>query len=128
MTRRDIEIILWEWQRRLKLTHWRITINWDEPPEHEDSLADNTAPAHYDEAILRLHKEWPKWELRDANVTLVHELLHLVLRDLRAAVTTLEPEFSPAVWAVWFDRYDTGNERAIEHLAQVLVDLSGCAE
>lgn len=124
LTREDIETILREWQKRLKLSHWIITINWDEPTD-EDNEAEYAAEDWYNQCSIKISKEWEQWERRHANVVLAHELVHLHLHEMHVAVNALEPKFKKDVWEMWFGRFHAGQERAVETLAQTFVDTLG---
>lgn len=127
LTRDDIETILQEWQTRLNLGHWRISIKWDEKIESEDEAdAEFLASDWYDEASIRLNPNWPDWDRREANVTIVHELCHLIQRDICTCVDSLKPKIAKSVWQHWSDGwFQTVNEKTVEHLAQAFVDLGG---
>lgn len=124
LERSDIEKILREWQYRLKLSHWIITVNWDEPTD-EDNEAEYAAEEWYNQCQIKLSKEWQKWERRHANVVLAHELVHLHLHEMDMAVNVLEPKFKKEVWEMWHGRFRAGHERAVETLAQIFVDTLG---
>lgn len=123
LTRSDIEDILSEWQRRLNLSHWRIKIEWDK--ELEDAVAEFAANDHYDSADIRIAKGFEQWDRREANVTVVHELVHLVMRDIFVAVGAAESKLPKGAWEILDGWVTAGQEKAVEHLAQVIVDLGG---
>lgn len=124
LTRDDIETIIREWQTRLNLSHWRIKIDWESaPPEEAD--ADFDASEWYDTATIRIRKDYETWDRREANVTVVHELIHCTMRDMRTAISSIQSKFSKATWEILDGWISAGEERAVEHLAQVLVNLGG---
>lgn len=53
---------------------------------------------------------------------IVHELLHLVFRDMETLVRDFEDHVSKPVWAILYDsHYDDKQERLIELLAEIIV-------
>lgn len=124
LTRSDIEEILGEWQRRLNLSHWRIKIDWEkDAPEFAE--AEFSASDWYDSAEIMIKKGFEEWDRREANITIVHELVHVTLRDMLTAMSSVKSRLPKAAGDIWDDWVSAGQEKAVEHLAQVIVDLGG---
>jgi hypothetical protein len=119
-----VEIVGREWQRRLRLLDWNIVFTVGVPVADAEALGEIVADDHYEQATIRIHPSVT--DRRELNVTIVHELAHLLQRDLDAAVGSAEPCFrSPSVWTVWAERWDHEREKHVEKLAQLLVDQLG---
>jgi len=81
MTREVIDELVRQWVPRLRLTHWELRVDWDKPADEGDEA--NISPHDsYDLAVLRFTTKFPKWPRYYAEQVVVHELLHLVTRDL----------------------------------------------
>jgi len=113
----DIEAIITGWKHRLGLEGWEISVAWDEPLEQEDSLAEVVPLSVYDYAKLRLSPAWPTWDRRWANLTILHELIHLLTRDYGCAIGAAEPMFSPTAWTIFESRCDHEEEQLVDRLA-----------
>lgn len=119
-----LERVLATWVVRLRLTHWEIDIVWGakalDGEEANVSVDDN-----YDVAHIKVSSSFTRWSKREANVTIVHELVHVMQRGIDCAVNGLEARMKTETWDVWLDRYDHEKEGLTERTAQALVDLGG---
>lgn len=123
MTRRQIEKLVYRWQRKLKLDHWEIEIKWSEAPT-PGSYATTWRMNQYDRAEIYVSPEFTTWTADFAERTMVHELLHLVTRDLDRVLGDAEG-FLPKTAFRWIDkRYEHEVEGVIDRLATVLVEVS----
>jgi hypothetical protein len=120
--RDDIEYILSVWQGRLNLTHWVVKVDWDEPLEDVEA---NIMWGSYDQATVRFNTAHDKWSRRYTNETVVHELLHLVLRDLQNGVESAEAALSASAYRLFENRFQHELEGVVERLALLLVGLGG---
>jgi hypothetical protein len=121
----EVERLLAEWQRRLGLERWQIVVDWDEPTDEAEALAEIEAESPYDYARLRLSPDWSHWDRRWLNLTLVHELCHLLVRELWPAVESVE-EFVPVpAWRVFRARFEHVEEQLVDRLATLYVDHLG---
>lgn len=111
MTQKQIERLVKDWQKRLRLDHWEIRIDWN---SQAASIAENERSNFYDSAIIRLGTAWPTWSADYAEQTIVHELLHCHDRDLQQAVKALEGDQTWATHEI---------EGLVDRLAMVLVSL-----
>jgi hypothetical protein len=60
---------------------------------------------------------------RELDETIVHEWLHVSMRDLDSAIEAAEDQFSPAAREIWEARVLHEREAFIEHLARAIVDM-----
>lgn len=126
---RAIEEIVAEWQRRLGLGNWQITVDWQTPaPPGEDgteTLADINRTSIYDYATLLLGPSWHTWDRRCANLTIVHELCHMLIAEVWPAVEPVEEFVPPAAWSMFKARFDHVEEQIVDRLAATLVANMG---
>jgi len=126
VTKAKIEQIVRVWQSRLKLDHWRITVDWQRPSPPGSYAEVILEGDTYDVATVRLDlRGYPKWDQRMANETIVHELVHLHERDLRFAITSAEDMVAKPAWALYWDRVTHEREGLVDRVATVLVELGG---
>ena len=118
MTQKQVERIVWEWQKRLGLATWDLRINFAEPC-HEEADATMTRSNTYERGELRLDKDWGKWSKPWANQIIVHELVHLLTRDIEESFKPAEP--SPVVSKL----QDRAVEQFVDKLAYRLVEIGG---
>jgi hypothetical protein len=55
-------------------------------------------------------------------ITIVHELLHVALKEMERAVDALIGQVSSSVWTVVSTQYSGAEERVVDLLARVLVE------
>jgi hypothetical protein len=81
MTKEQIQKAVDEWQKRLRLQHWTIAINWDK-------ATDNTVAAMIDPikgrywANMYFCDDWDTIEPERMNNFIAHELVHLHLNEI----------------------------------------------
>lgn len=129
MSKRELERIVRLWQTRLGLDAWDIRVDWDKPAR-EGCDATTWRSTDYDRAILYFDTPtWPTWaEKRGLDFVhriVVHELLHLLVRDLDELVDSLNGQLHRDVFAVTENRYDHEIEGLVDRLSYRLVALSG---
>ena len=117
MTRAGLEKIVRTWQKRLRLDHWDIKVDFTTPAE-DGSIAENSRMNKYDDAIIRLHPDWQMWDAKFTAENMVHELLHCHDRDLQEALKNLDGD------KTWSQHELEG---FVDRLACILVDLAGVA-
>lgn len=107
----------------LGLQHWRITVEIVDEPEGKASAdAAVNVSAYYDQATIqfaadRLEELTPE----ELDETIVHELIHVVNRDLWDAMTQPEYMFGKPAWSVHYDRIDHEMEGVVERVARSIV-------
>lgn len=124
MTRADIEEIALTWRERLNLAHW--TIRFSYPAEIEgDPLAETIGHDDYDHAEIRFSPSFPSWTREYANTVVVHELMHLVTRDLARACESLDELLSAGARSLFKSWFDHELEGVVDRTAALLVGLGG---
>lgn len=115
------------WQKRLKLEHIKLDIKLDEDPEHPDALASVSPDALYDRAELQFRSDWREHEPFELNRIVVHELLHIMLRDFGRAVRSIGSAgiLSHQVQVLWHEQCEEAEEGFIDRMAHRLVELGG---
>ena len=123
MTRQQAERTLELWRRRL-IPEWSVHIDWDKPPEDDEAYADIWRPDSYHRAHVRIGKPFLD-ELDDETQvqTLLHELLHLLLRDLARIPDSLIGIVSRDVYTIVQSQWDHHEESVVDRLAWSLVGL-----
>ena len=105
------------------------------PPENEGSVAEIRRTKDYEEATIRLAKNWREWTRESCGAVdngdlapahsldraIAHELIHLVLADLERAGRCEFGELAMAVERRHDSEIDHQLERTVERLARVLV-------
>lgn len=113
--------------RSLLAPEWRITLDpaGPHPADEEDQYnACVQADDDYLHARLWVRQSFYRdAELGEVDVTLVHELLHLLLRELRRIEDLVRPHLTSAVSLLLADRQRTEEERVVERLARIIARL-----
>lgn len=123
MTEDRLLELVGHWQEFLGLGEWTISVDFVTPAE-DDEEACVLWRAHYDEATMRLEPNWMLWDEARANGVIAHELIHLLLRDLRMAWHSVQQHVKPGAWLALADRYEHEFEGAIDRLALKFVELA----
>jgi hypothetical protein len=124
-TREEVERIVREWQRRLGLDHWKLTIEW---VEDHHCLASIYPYGNYEKATLR-------WNAKQGEVLgenrlyvnelSVHELFHVLRSDVDGLMERVEKWLPPAVYEAEKDRNEADIERYVDRMARFVVRLGG---
>ena len=127
MTRDQLVQLVENWQERLGLKLWHIEIKWD-PAQFTGDPAPHARvwrSRNYNEATLRLNPHTcEEWDFPFAERTIVHELLHLIERDLDTAVGRLKAQVPDEdMRAVVSDVYDDAAEAYLDFVANRIVDI-----
>lgn len=125
MSREDIERVVDVWKGRLYLAHWQTTIAWDRPLDEGDAIGECDRYDSYDYATLRFAPSLFTSDRRKVNTTVVHELLHMSMRDLEWAACSVEKLLPKAVYTLFDARFEHEAEAMIDRLATILVELGG---
>ena len=137
MNREFAEQLVTRWVGVLGLKTWHIHVVWPEDvhlwPENDDDFGkfgkDDYAavwrPKDYETARLYINEELLKSDRPDALLTLevavVHELLHLVTRDIEGILDQLEGQLHRDVRDVIETVFSHNLEAAVDRLAYSLV-------
>ena len=127
MTRDEILGIVEHWQHRLDLGHWRITVDPAETLDDDEANAEIRIEEDYDSAKIVLAAGFTGWTREWANKVVVHELLHVVLRDLEEHVKAVKTFAAGPAFDLFIDRYNHECEGVVDRLACRLVALAGAA-
>lgn len=123
MTKAGIERLVREWTSRLGLERWKIDVKWDDPCG-DDFTAVIDKSSYYDTATIRLEADWQKWKPDFAEQTMVHELLHLLHRDVDEAFRDLEGQLQRDAWVLSERRYKQAMEGFIDRMATRLTEIA----
>lgn len=98
----------------------------DEVPGTPGSLAAVTTSQDYDYVRFYFNNEYlDEADAEDVDRTIVHEWLHVALRDLDHALRAVEKWMPEATYDDWDDRVTHEREGLIERLASLIVALHG---
>lgn len=125
MTRAYVERCVRVWQERLGLQAWDVSVTWDVPPS-EDSNATTRYRHDYDRADISFEEAFGSWSREFLNRIVVHELLHLHLRDVDRVVDDLDGLLHRDVFSQVDKRYWHESEGLVDRLSYRLVEIGGC--
>lgn len=112
------------WQKRLRLLHWVVRVDWDAPAVNEDCglEVEVVEGRHY--AVVRIGGffEQPEEERENA---VCHELLHCVLGDLTHTLLALTERMGREAAEYARGEVLSALEYAVDHLANVLAPIEG---
>jgi hypothetical protein len=123
--RAEMERITRVWQERMRLTYWEITFDWSTPLDPEETLGEIIRNNPYDDAKIRFAANFAEWDRRFANVVIVHELMHLLTRDLEEAAESAGALLGASAGKLFQARLDYELEGVVDRTAAVLVDVGG---
>lgn len=122
LTKRQARGRLEFWIRRFGLQTWDFRFVWG---VHLDDEAEAQVHVHddYADVLLRFAHGWQEWDERKFDCIIVHELLHVVLHDMDVAQRSVYDALSHDAKTMLSRRYRHEEERAVEWLAQRIVDI-----
>ena len=123
MTREGMERLIAAWVPRMGLGHWEITVKWDEPCDSEND-AEFSREDWYDIATVRLSPDWAGWTAAYAERVVVHELRHLVTRDLDGSVAMAYEGLPETSRRLAERHYQRAIEGVVERMAATLVTVA----
>lgn len=129
MTDSEFCAMFGEWVKRLGLSHWRINLNLSVPAaemETDSSIATVTTHGAYDEADIGFIEGWSAWDDDKIERTMVHELVHLHLRDLDNMLDVASETMRPSGRKMFDALSHAAMENLVERMTNVLVDLRQC--
>lgn len=124
MTKRGLEKILTSWQRRLPLDAWTVWIDWTEPAR-PGARASVFIPDDYHRARICIAEDYTSWDEYEAECTLAHELIHLLLRDLDAVAAQAADMLGVEARTLSRKAWDHAEEGVVDLLACRLVEAWG---
>lgn len=109
------------------MPEWKVEIDWDTVA---DTGADAQAwvPSHYHRSHVRLAPKWADCAPDELEDSLVHELLHLVFRDMQHVAVEQSPSCGDSSDATIRAAWNHAEESAIDRLAGMLVPLAPVLE
>ena len=125
MTRKQIEALVEAWKARLGLDGWKIAVEFPTVPTA--SYSEVTVDGSYDSATLTVSPGFEAMTQKVANQTVVHELLHLLIRDMDAVMEDARSQLHPQASAQVEKRYEHEVEGFVDRLAIRIVEIGGCA-
>lgn len=123
MTKGQLDWLVRVWQVRLGLERWEVGIDWSKPCADEN-VAEAERSQFYDSAKVRVEPGWAKWSPEYAEATIVHELLHMLHRDVDQAVYDIDGQLQRDAWIMAERRYRHAMEGFVDRMAQRLVELA----
>jgi hypothetical protein len=118
------------WQERLRplgISHWRIDriIIGDESPSLSRSAnASAGVSQNYDSVTFFFNGDYvEEAEERELDETIVHEWLHVFMRDLDELQERVEPWMPDATYEGYRDAWSHEREGEVERLARLIVSL-----
>lgn len=122
MTPKQLEALVSEWQARMGLDHWRISV--EVSSEREDYFAATAPSEQYRTASIKFDPDFAAKRPEEAVQTIVHELLHIAMRDVDSAVEAATAELHPAAAGQASKRYTHAVEGFVDALAVAITNLS----
>jgi hypothetical protein len=127
LSRSAVELLVATWQQRLQLTHWVVKLDWESLLDPAVDRAMITRDNPYDVATLQLASTWPSWTNRELTLIVVHELVHLVTRDMEEAAEVVEPLLGESGKTLWSARWTHELEAVVDKFATLIVNGWGRA-
>lgn len=120
-----------KWQKRLTelgLAHWRveevIITDHHGMPNGPDTDASVGVASHYDSYRIWFNSDFLEaTDARRLDETIVHELLHVWMRDMDEALRSVEDHMSSATFDEWDERVGHAREGMVESMARLIVRL-----
>lgn len=95
----------------------------DNPAGNPNSAAAVSCSGDYDRCTFEFSHEAVEGDPIELDRTIIHEWLHVAMRDMDAAVNSFEGLLAPQTWEVLDDRYDHEKEGFIERAAFLIERL-----
>lgn len=141
MTQRDVNKSLAHWKSVLGLDDWTIKLDEDSPSapwlkwptdlardDGEDAEAIPTAQIvrapDYRFARINLAPDWRTWDQERLDITICHELLHCVFKEIEWSTDLLTNRISEKTKSFFDSVFLHALEGTIEHLARRLVEVA----
>lgn len=104
----------------LGLTHWKIDTTIVDTEEGEPN-AEVTPSMHYDTARIEFRKGFlEESNEEEIDLVILHELVHVAMRDLERALELPEAHLGMPARALWMDALDHHREGLVDRLARAL--------
>lgn len=120
---RRVTDFLDKWQPILRIKHWEIEIHWGTQPS-DGCDASIWLSKQYPSAKLFLADDWKDWDEVRFTRTLIHELLHIVMRDMDFVIVhLLEDQLHRDVDSLIRKAFLQAEESTIEVLSRAFTQL-----
>lgn len=109
----------------LGISHWRIDVETaEEPSGRQNAKAAITTSGYYDTATIQFAADYVDEASEiDLDRTIMHELIHIVWRDLGDASRSLGMHVSNDRADAYEDRLDHETEGVVDRIARTIVTL-----
>lgn len=127
MPRKSSQLVAYQdqvtlWQTRLGLERWKIDVKIAEEPM--EAYAECSPSAQYEFATITFS---PNIESSVVEATVVHELLHILTKDIDSVIEDARAQLHPQASFQVEKRYDHALESFVDRLAQRIVEIAGDA-
>lgn len=122
-TRKNSELVKYQelvaaWQQRLGLERWKIDVKIAEEPM--EAFAECNPSSQYEFATITFS---PSLDPTQIDATVVHELLHILTKDIDQLVEDARAQLHPQASFQVEKRYDHALESFVDRLAQRIVEI-----
>ena len=128
MNRKQLKARVDHWRGVLHLDHWDMNIEvvtaFD--GSHDGAFARCLNEDDYDDTTLTFLDDWFRYaSAADIDYAIVHEMLHVLMRDFDHAIDSIDRQLAPAVSEIWQEGVRHEREGIVDRLAKVIVALHG---
>jgi hypothetical protein len=132
MTERQLQKRVEHWLKALPelgLVHWRANVDIVDEPSSDAYISAKASVAcssHYDTFWMEFRREWVDDDPDDDDVdqVIIHELMHVVMRDFDHEVDKVEEFLGCVTKELWADSVKHAREGLVERLARTLYRTS----
>ena len=122
--KKQLTDLIAKWQDRLRLQHWHITVDWDEPADVDNGLEIGT-PANRHVAEIRVGCFFDDSVTDAERENMVcHELVHLLLWRFEDVALRAADELSAQAASMHRKELDAALEWAVDALANAFVPIN----
>lgn len=114
--------LIQEWQGKLRLSHWRIVVEWDDPAPENAVLQVHPIPEIH-HATLRVGTFFSRNDREQQNAV-VHELIHCHAEPIWQTVDTTLNQLSPQARSLMTEVLRAQFEQLVDALATSFVPIA----
>lgn len=122
MTKRDVVAAVKYYKRALVLDHWTIDIDFDEDCG-KGAEAEIFTSKDYPSATMLIAPGWQEWEATYLGTTVLHELLHCVVKPMSRANDFMFEALGPEGKLIGGKAWHSAEESVVEHLQRAITAL-----
>jgi hypothetical protein len=125
------------WRKELELlglSHWQLQLDIEDDlrTHHGDERANASVHTEdfYDAALIKIDSDVIPEDtppaphlLEHLDYCIVHELLHVAMRDFDAAIESIKDHLAPAAASQWEDRLEHEEEGFVDRTARAIVRM-----